>query len=59
MDIGMKAHYRKERGWSGKLYYVQMSEKEYRSRERLKLAAGIILGMPMMVFIMAMAAGMI
>lgn len=59
MDIGMKAHYRKERGWSGKLYYVQMSEKEYRSRERAKLAAGILLGMPMMVFIMAMAAGMI
>lgn len=59
MDIGMKVHYRKERGWSGKLYYVQISEKEYRERERVKLAFGIILGMPLMVFIMAMAAGMI
>lgn len=59
MDIGMKVHYRKERGWSGKLYYVQISEAEYRARERVKLAFGIILGMPAMVWIMALAAGLI
>ena len=55
MNLGCTIHYRKERGWSGKLYYVQMSEKEYRTREQLKLALAIFLGTPLMVFLLGLA----
>ena len=59
MELGIREKYRKERGWSGRVYYVRMSEAEVRARERVKLAFGILFGMPMMIFIMAMAAGLI
>lgn len=59
MDLGIKVHYRRERGWSGKRYLVQISEEEYLARERVKLAVAVVLGTPLMVFVMALAAGMI
>ncbi len=47
------------RGWSGKRYYIEMDMTEIRERERLKLILGVIIGMPVMGFIMALAAGVI
>ncbi len=47
------------RGWSGKRYYMEMTMEETRERERLKLILGVIIGMPVMGIIMALAAGVI
>ena len=56
---GEIVRYRRERGWSGRTYYVRMTEREIRVIESLKLAVGIVVCVPVMVWIMAWAAGLI
>ncbi len=51
--------YRKERGWSGRTYYVQMSEKERRESERLKMILCVPTVMTVMAVIMCVCAGII
>lgn len=59
MDLGMKVHFRKEVGWTGRVYYIAMSDEEVRAREKLKLIISVVLGTPVWILIMAWAAGMI
>lgn len=47
------------KGWSGKKYYMEMDMAEIRERDRFHLILGVIIGMPVMGFIMALAAGVI
>ena len=50
--------YKKVKGWSGKVYYCPMTKAEIAARRRLELV-GSVLCMPVIVFIMALAAGLI
>ena len=59
MNLSTDIHYRRYRGWSGKIYYVQMTEAEVKAREKIKLIASILITVPAMIIIMALAAGMI
>ena len=59
MELGVKARYRKHRGWDGKIYWVRMTEQEINARRILGLVACVVVGMPAFVLIMALAAGII
>ena len=54
-----KRPYRTVKGWDGRVYRVYLSQDELEYRERVKLWASVLLGTPLMVVIMALAAGMI
>lgn len=56
---GEMVRYRRERGWDGRVYFVRMSEREARVIERLKLAVGIVVVVPLMIIAFAAAAGML
>ncbi len=51
--------YRKERGWSGKVYTVRMSAKEMEERRVLELVIGVPAVMTVMAFLSCLAAGII
>ena len=54
----MEQQYKTVRGWSGKTYFFPMTKAEIAARRRLELL-GCALLMPVFVFIMALAAGLI
>ena len=59
MELGVKVRYKAVRGWSGKWYRVRMTQEEIRRRNVIGLIAGIVIGTPVWILIMAMAAGLI
>lgn len=50
--------YKKVKGWSGKIYYCPMTKAEIAARRWLELV-GSVLCMPVIVILMALAAGLI
>lgn len=50
--------YKKVKGWSGKTYYFPMTDSEIAARKLLEAVASVLC-MPVIVFIMAVAAGLI
>ncbi len=54
----MESRYRKFKGWSGKVYWVRMSEEEVEERRKLHLFLGVITITPIWTFIMCIAAGL-
>ena len=57
MDVPVK--YRKFKGWDGRIYHIRLTEQEIRRIETLKLTIGILVGVPVMITVMAWAAGLI
>ena len=55
----METYYRKHRGWNGTIYYVRMSEREAEERRKIGVVLSVILMPPIMIFIFALAAGLI
>lgn len=51
--------YKTVRGWSGTRYRVRMTDEEIRAIEGVKLLTGILIGVPGLVVLMAVAAGLI
>lgn len=51
--------YRRFRGWDGRVYHIRLTEEEIRRIERLKLAVGIAVVVPLMIVLFAAAAGML
>ena len=59
MELGMKVQYKTVKGWSGKKYQVRMTEKEINARRVIGLVVGIVVGTPLWIAVMALAAGLI
>ena len=59
MEISVKEQYRTVRGWSGRRYRVQMTNAEIEARRIWGLIGGIVIGVPVWVIAMALAAGLI
>ena len=57
MDIPVR--YRTVRGWSGRKYLVRMTESEINARRILGLIGCILVGVPIWILIMAIAAGVV
>lgn len=51
--------FRKERGWSGRTYWVQMTRQEIEARRKLGLVVGVMVTMPVMAVLMCLCAGLI
>lgn len=51
--------YKTVKGWSGKKYYVKMTEAEIESRRKLGLFISVMVTVPAMVFLFALCAGML
>lgn len=49
--------YKTVKGWSGRRYRVQMTKAEIRNREAILLTIGVTVIVPIMVILMAAAAG--
>ena len=59
MRLGVPVRYKTVRGWSGKRYWIRMTEREIQARRILGLVGCVVIGMPLLVLIMAVAAGLI
>lgn len=59
MQLGTHPQYKVVKGWSGKRYKVQMSQSEINAREVIRLVGSILIVTPVMIVLMAMAAGLI
>ena len=53
----MGIRYRKHKGWDGKIYLVRMSQEEIEGRRKLGLVLGIVIGTPIWMLAMSLAAG--
>ena len=51
--------YKKFKGWNGKIYLVQMSQAEIEVRRKLGVVLGIFTMVPVMILLMALAAGLV
>lgn len=52
-------HFRKERGWSGRTYWVQMTQQEIEARRKFGLVVSVLVTMPIMAVVMCVCAGLI
>ncbi len=52
-------HFRKERGWSGRTYYVQMTPQEIEARRKLEMVIGVPVVMTVMAVLSCLCAGII
>lgn len=59
MEVRMREQYKTVRGWSGKRYRVQMTNAEIEARRIWGLVGAVVIGVPVWVFAMALAAGLI
>ena len=57
--LGTEPQYRTVKGWSGKKYLVQMTQAEIDARETIRLIGSILIVTPVMIIVMAIAAGLI
>ena len=53
-----ETRYKKFKGWSGKVYWVKMSQEEAEARRKLGLLVGILTVTPLSIIVMAFAAGL-
>ena len=59
MRLGVPVRYKTVRGWSGKKYWIRLTEREIQARRIIGLIGCVVIGMPAMVLIMAVAVGLI
>lgn len=52
-------HFRKERGWSGRTYYVQMTTQEIEAQRKLGMVIGVPIVMIVLTVLMVLAAGLL
>ena len=58
-QLGTNPQYRTVKGWSGKRYQVQMTQAEIDARETVRLITSILIVTPVMIIVMAFAAGLL